>query len=122
MDAELNKGPLWDRTKKFALRVIQLYARLPETRVGQVIGGQVLRSGTSPGAHYREACRARSRAEFISKMAGGLQELEETVYWFELLTEGGIVRPDLIEDLHNEANELIAMFVASINTANGNKK
>ena len=120
MDFEkYSKGPLWNRTKKFAIRVIKMYSRLPNTRVAQVIGGQVVRSGTSPGAHYREACRARSRAEFVSKMGGGLQELEETTYWFELLVESDVVRPALIESLWAEARELIAMFVSSINTAKG---
>ncbi|MDQ3753159.1 MAG: four helix bundle protein [Acidobacteriota bacterium] len=79
------------RTKSFALRVIRLYASLPKTTEAQVIGKQVLRSGTSVGAHYREARRARSTAEFISKVEGGLQELEETVYWLELLADSGIV-------------------------------
>jgi four helix bundle protein len=115
--ATYSKGPLWKRTKEFALRVVRMYARLPKTREAQVIGGQVLRSGTSPGAQYREACRARSRAEFVSKMAGGLQELEETAYWFELLIEGGIIRAALLKNLCDEARELIAMFVSSINTA-----
>jgi four helix bundle protein len=119
--ANFRQGPLWERTKKFAIAVVKLYARLPNTREAQVLGGQVLRSGTSPGAHYREASRARSRAEFISKMTGGLQELEETCYWFELLIEGGIVHPQHLHDLCNEANELSEMFVASINTAKGNR-
>ncbi len=75
------------RTKKFALRIIRLYSSLPKSTEAQVIGKQVLRSGTSVGAHYREACRSRSNAEFISKIEGGLQELEETIYWLELLIE-----------------------------------
>src|SRR5689334_14327084 len=79
------------RTKKFALRIIRLYASLPKTTEAQVIGKQVLRSGTSPGAHYCEAMRARSVAEFISKIEGALQELEETIYWLELLIEAEIV-------------------------------
>jgi four helix bundle protein len=114
-----NEGPLWKRTKQFALRIIRMYARLPKSREAQVIGGQVLRSGTSPGAQYREACRARSRAEFVSKMTSGLQELEETGYWFELLIERGIVRPALLTNLSEETAESIAMFVSSINTAKG---
>lgn len=81
------------------------------------MGKQVLRSGTSVGAHYREACRARSTAEFISKIEGGLQELEETVYWLELLTESGIVKGELLLPLIQEADELIAILVASVKKA-----
>ena len=69
------------RTKKFALRIIRLYSAVPKTTEAQVIGKQLLRSGTSVGAHYRESTRARSTAEFISKLEGGLQELEESAYW-----------------------------------------
>ena len=76
---------LKDRTKRFALEVIRLSGSLPKTTEAQVIGKQVLRSGTSVGAHYREAQRAKSDADFISKIEGGLQELDETAYWLELL-------------------------------------
>src|SRR5256714_7953092 len=109
------------RTKKFALRIIRLYCSLPKTTEAQVLGKQVLRSGTSVGAHYREAMRARSVAEFISKVEGGLQELEETAYWLELLIESGIVPEGRLSDLLREANELMAMFVASAKTAKGNR-
>ena len=76
---------LKSRTKEFALRVIRLFAALPKTTEAQVIGKQLLRSGTSVGAHYREGMRARSDAEFISKIEGGLQELEESCYWMEFM-------------------------------------
>jgi four helix bundle protein len=76
------------RTKAFALSVLRLYARLPKTVEAQIVGKQLLRSGTSVGAHYREAVRARSTAEFVAKIEGGLQELEESLYWLELLEEG----------------------------------
>ena len=79
---------LRNRTKVFALRVIRLYSALPRSTEAQVIGKQILRSGTSVGAQYREACRARSTAEFVSKMQSGRQELDETGYWLELLIEG----------------------------------
>ena len=105
------------RTKDFALRVIHLYSSLPKTTEAQVMGKQVLRSSTSVGAHYREATRARSPAEFISKMEGGLQELEETSYWFELLVESGTVPETRLADLRKEAEELTAIFVTSIKTA-----
>jgi len=84
------------------------------------MGKQVLRSGTSVGAHYREACRARSPAEFISKMETALQELDETTYWFQLLVESTLVREALLVDLRKEAEELLAVFVASVKTAKRN--
>ena len=105
------------RTKEFALRVIKLFSALPKSTEAQVIGKQILRSGTSVGAQYREACRARSNAEFISKMQSGLQELDETTYWLELLTEGEIVKPERLKSLQDEANQLTAIFVASVKTA-----
>jgi four helix bundle protein len=88
----------------------------------QVIGKQVLRSGTSVGAHYREAKRARSTAEFISKIEGGLQELEETIYWLELLADSEIVSAKRLEGLHHEAEELTAILVSSAKTAKQRKK
>ncbi|NOZ04808.1 MAG: four helix bundle protein [Chloroflexi bacterium] len=105
------------RTKDFALRIIRLYVSLPKTTEAQVMGRQVLRSGTSVGAHYREATRARSVAEFVSKVEVGLQELEETVYWFELLSDSGIVPESRLVALRDEAQELIAIFVSSVKTA-----
>jgi len=99
------------RTKRFALAVIRLYASLSRSTVDQVLGKQVLRSGTSVGAHYREACRAKSNADFVSKIEGALQELDETVYWLELLHESFPVKSDQIEPLTTEANELISIFV-----------
>ena len=90
------------RTKKFALRVIRLYSALQKETVAQVLGKQLLRSGTSVGAHYREAFRAKSRADFISKMEGALQELDETQYWLELLVEAGAVPPEQLQPLLDE--------------------
>ena len=105
------------RTKSFALRIIHLYSALPGSTEGQVIGRQLLRSGTSVGAHYREACRARSTSEFISKVEGGLQELEETTYWLELLEESGIIASKRLTDLKGEANELAAILVTCVRNA-----
>ena len=116
----MNDGADGDRlrawTKGFALRIIRLYAMLPRSAEGQVIGRQLLRSGTSVGAHYREAYRSRSDAEFISKIEGGLQELEETSYWLELLAESNTGPPEEVADLLREANQLTAMLVASVRT------
>jgi four helix bundle protein len=86
------KGDLGLRTKNFALQIVRLYSDLPDRREAHVIGDQVLRSGTSVGAHFREAQRAKSNADFISKIEGGMQELEETVYWLELLEETGLAQ------------------------------
>ena len=103
---------LRERTKALALRIIRMYGSLPKTNVAQVLGKQVLRSGTSPGAHYREAHRSRSNAEFISKIEGGLQELEETGYWLELLADSSIVPEKRLADLRKEVDELTAIFVS----------
>ena len=112
---------LKSRTKDFALRIIRLYSKLPKSVESQVIGKQVLRSGTSVGAHYREATRARSDAEFISKLGGGHQELEETSYWLELLVESEIVDAERLKDLIQEADELSRIFTTCIKTARDKK-
>ena len=111
---DLENRDLRKRTRSFALRIVRLYSSLPKTTEAQVLGKQVLRSGTSVGAHYHEPKRARSSAEFISKIEGGLQELEETVYWLELLIEAGIVKETRLTDMLLEAEELTSIFVASV--------
>ena len=108
------------RTKKFALRIIKLHQSLPKSGEEQVIGKQVLRSGTSVGAQYREACRAKSPADFVNMMGGGLKELDETAYWLELLVEGEIVPAAKLAELQKETDELTAIFVSSINTSKRN--
>lgn len=110
------------RTKQFALQIIHLYQHLPKSGEAQVIGRQILRSGTSVGAQYREACRAKSQADFISKMEGCLQELDETAYWLELLLEANIVPAPRLENLQKETEELTAIFVASIETAKAKRR
>ena len=117
MDQNLSKQEeLRNRTKRFALPIIRLFRHLPRTVEAQVLGKQLLRSGTSVGANYRAAGRARSKAEFISKMGIVLEEADETVFWIECLIEAGIVKPDLLTDLLLEANELTAIFAASQRT------
>ena len=91
--------------------------RLPKTTVAQVIGKQLLRSGTSVGAHYREAVRGRSNAEFISKLEGGLQELEESAYWMELMVESGIFGEERMKDMTKEADELTAILTTCVKNA-----
>ena len=99
------------RTKTFSLRIIRMYATLPKSdTVAQVLGKQVLRSATSVGANYREACRGRSKAEFISKVGDSLKEIEETEYWLDLLTESGSIKPAKMNDLLDETRQLIAIF------------
>jgi len=109
----MNEVEMKDRTKKFALRIVKMAGSLPNTNVGRVIGGQVLRSGTSVGANYRAACRARSRAEFTSKLGIVEEEADETSYWIELLIEGGILPKPRLAPLLTESNELVAMVTAS---------
>lgn len=113
-------GQLKERSKAFALACIRLFAGLPKTVEAQILGKQMVRSGTSVGAHYREAIRARSPAEFISKVEGGLQELEETIYWLELLQEAHIVSPELLRPIQHEADEIMAMLTASVKTTKRN--
>jgi len=115
------KGRLRERTKAFALRTVRLYSALPKTTEAQVLGKQLLRSGTSVGAHYREASHARSQAEFVSKMEVSLQELDETAYWIELLVEAGILTEARLASLQQEASELMAMIASSIITAKSRK-
>lgn len=115
---------LRERTKAFALRIVRMYTALPKTTEAQVLGKQVLRSGTSVGANYREAHRSRSHAEFIAKAGDSLKEIEETAYWLELLEESGIVAAERLGDLRRETDELVAIFVSIVKTArmNRNKK
>ena len=108
---------LRSRTRAFALRVIRVYAALPQTAVAQVLGKQLLRSGTSVGAHYRGGCRARSTAELISKFEGGLQELDETSYWLELLMDSGVLPADHLSGLLDEANQLTAILTTCVKNA-----
>jgi four helix bundle protein len=102
------------RTRDFALSVIDVYNALPRNRVAYVLGRQLLAAGTSPGAHFREALRARSKPEYVSKLNGGLMELEETLYWLELLVGRSVVAPSDVEPIKNEAEQLIAIFVSLI--------
>ena len=108
---------LRNRTKRLALRIIRLFQHLPHSGEAQVIGKQLLRAGTSVGANYRAAGRARSKAEFVSKMGIVVEEADETIFWLECLIESGIVKPELLKELLVEANELVAIFAASQRTA-----
>jgi len=105
---------LKERTEEFALRVIRMFGALPKTTEAQVIGKQVLRSGTSVGANYREASRGRSKAEFVAKLGDCLKELDETDYWLSLLVKSGIVPAPRMQSLIDETNELTAIMVTII--------
>ncbi len=105
---------LVDRTRDFSLRVIRLCSSLPSNRTADVIAKQLLRSGTSPGAHFREALRARSKSEYVAKLNGGLMELEETLYWLELVEGANLMTTKKLEPLKKETNELIAIFITLI--------
>ncbi len=113
---------LKQRTKEFALRVIRLVESLPKSRTADVLGRQLLRSGTSVGANYRSACRARSAPDFQSKMGIVEEEADESAYWMELLTDAGLVKASRLEKLLVEANELTAIAVTSIKTSRRNSK
>lgn len=117
-----NKKDLKDRTKNFALRIIRMYSSLPKSTEARILGKQVLRSGTSVGANYREASQGRSKAEFIAKMGDCLKELEETTYWFELLIDGNILPENKLSDLLQESKELTAIFVTIIKKTKTNVK
>ena len=108
---------LKERTKNFALRIVRMFSSLPKTTEAQVLGKQLLRSGTSIGANYREAHRGRSKPEFIAKCGDSLRELEETAYWLELLSESGLSAPDKLQQLGQECDELTAIFVTIIKRA-----
>lgn len=107
---------LENRTKGFAVRVVKMFGALPKRVEAEVLGRQALRSGTSVAANYREACRSRSKAEFISKLCIVEQELSETILWLELLVESDIVPKQKMVSLHQEAEELLKITVASIKT------
>jgi four helix bundle protein len=113
----MNKEEMKSRTKQFALRVIRLVEALPRGRTADVLGKQLLRSGTSVGANYRAACRAKSTPDFVNKMGTVEEESDELVYWMELLVEAKIIKAERLEALMREGNELLAITVASINTA-----
>lgn len=113
---------LKNRTKQYALRVIRLVNSLPPTAATRIIGDQLLRSGTSVASNYRAACRARSRAEFCSKLGVVEEEADESVFWMELTVESGMLKAAKVTDLLKEGQEITAVIVSSINTARRNLK
>ena|ERR1041384_1129907 len=113
---------LKERAKQFALRVLKLVAALPKTLAGKTIGSQLIRSGTSVGANYRAACRARSKLEFIAKIGIVAEEADESAFWMELIIEGELLKPQLVESLLTESNELAKIMASSRKSASESLK
>ena len=109
----MDSDELRKRTKQFAVRIVKLAAALPRNRIGDVLRRQVLRSGASIGANYREALRASSRRHFVTTLEIAIREGEETLYWLELLAESATIKPSRLSDLARECNELVAIFTAT---------
>lgn len=112
----MNANDLKKRLKKFALRVIKLSESLPNNITGNTLGKQIIRSGTSSGANYRAACLGKSDKDFLNKLKMVEEELDETLYWLELIVESGLVKSILLDDLIKENEELFKIIVSSINT------
>lgn len=113
----MTEDDLKKRTKQFALRILKLVAALPKTVAGRTIGGQLARSGTSVAANYRAACRARSKAEFISRLGVVEEEADESAFWLEMIIEGELMKRAVVEPLWIEANELVAIMTSSRKSA-----
>ncbi len=113
----MQRSEMVDRVKRFALRIIRLTSKLPKNRAADIIGRQLLRSGTSIGANYREASRAATKKHFTSIMTTALREADETLYWLELLSESGLVRPELLTEIIDECRQLVAILAASVKKA-----
>ncbi len=118
----LNKDELKARTERFALDVMRQVESLPKTKTADILGRQLMRSGTSVGANYRSACRAKSTADFIAKLGIVEEEADETLFWLELLIESKLIQKESVESLMNEANEILAITVSSMRTAKLRRK
>jgi four helix bundle protein len=118
----MHRSDFSERTKKFSLRVIRLIDALPNDSVSKTLGHQLLRSATSVAANYRAAMRARSRAEFVSKLGIVEEECDESLFWIELLIDAGRLQRERLEDLLKEGGEILAITVTSIKTARRNAR
>ncbi len=121
MDTLNRAKQLQDRTKKFAVRIVKAFARLPKDEAARILGRQFLRSGTSVAANYRASCRARSGADFVSKISVVTEEADETLFWFEVLIESELINAKTVEPLMRECEELLKIFSASLATAKSNR-
>ena len=113
----MKRQDMVDRTREFALRVIRLVSSLPNDRVAAVVGRQLLRSGTSIGANYREASRATTKRHFASILATALREADETLYWLELIRDAKLIRAEMLGDIIRECEQLVAILASSVKTA-----
>jgi four helix bundle protein len=120
MDSRQKRDELARRFVRYAARILRLSAALPKTEEGHHVRRQILRSGTAPGSHYREACGAESRVDFVHKLKIGLKELYETDYWLAVIEESGMLPAAKLRDIKQETNELISILVSSILTARRN--
>ncbi len=118
----MNADEFKQRTKIFALRVIRLCEALPKSTTANILGRQLISCGTSVGANYRAACRARSRADFINKMGIVEEECDESIYWMELIVAANLAEEKQVANLHEEANQLLSMVLGSIKTARGKNR
>ena len=118
----MDRNEMMERTKQFALRIIRLVSALPNNQVSWTLGKQLLRSGTSIGANYREAARATTKKHFGSILAIASREADETLYWLELLADSETIKPELLTDLIAECKELTAILTASVKTAQQNQE
>lgn len=109
------------RLQQFAIRIIKMAEKLPDTATGKSIRNQILRSGTSPGANYRAACLAKSKKDFINKLKMVEEELDETIYWLEIIIQLELMKRELLTDLYNEAKELFTIISRSIKTSKQNE-
>jgi len=118
----MNPNEMKKRTKAYALAIIRLVESLPNTPTARLVGHQLLKCGTSVGANYRASCRAKSQADFIAKMGIVEEEADESVYWMEVLVESKVLLPSAVIELCDEGNQIVAIVVASINTARGTRR
>ena len=104
------------RFRKFSGRILKMVDKLPNTISGRAIGAQIVRSGTSPGANYRAACRAKSDKDFVNKLKIVEEELDETEYWIEVISDAELIKPELLFDIKKETKELLAIITQSLIT------
>jgi len=118
----MNREQLKDRTRKYAVRIVRMVGALPRGRETETLGRQLLRSGTSVGANYRAACRAKSTADFINKLKIVEEECDESLFWMEVMAEANLVEPERLRPIMRETDELLSITVASIKTARTNQR
>jgi four helix bundle protein len=118
----MTPSELKQRTKRFAVDIIRFGGTVPSGTAADVIARQLVKSGTSVGANYRSSCRAKSRRDFVSKLAIAEDEADGTQYWLEVLVEAQMVKKEAVARLLDEAEQLVRIFVASINTARGHRR